>query len=380
MTTIAQLLQELIRIPSVNPESDPGVSPGGEMKLARYLADFLAPLGFELTLEEVLPGRPNLIARAPGPSDRPRVLLGPHLDTVGVTGMTIPAFEANFADGKIHGRGASDTKGPMAAMLWGLRANAEKLATLPVAFDFVAFCGEESNQPGSLHFARHHASAYAFAIVGEPTSLQAVHSSKGCLWATLEAHGKAAHASRPELGDNALLKLTRALHRIQETLPATFAGFPDPLLGPPSLNIGMIQAGTRPNIVPDHASARFDIRSTPALVAQRSVRELLNAYLDENQPEITLGEASEFPPMHTPADHPWLRALQAAVPELTLTGAPWFSDAAHLAAAGLPAICLGPGSIDQAHTKDEFIQLSELEAGGLFFTHLISSLAPAGTF
>src|SRR5690606_19499642 len=104
----------------------------------------------------------------------PRVLLGPHLDTVGVGSMTIDPFGAEIRDGKLWGRGASDTKGPMAAMLWGLKENAGILADLPVAADFVAFMGEESGQWGSKDFAKHHGHDYAFAIVGEPTSLDIV--------------------------------------------------------------------------------------------------------------------------------------------------------------------------------------------------------------
>ena len=114
--------------------------------------------------------------------------------------MTIDPFGAEIGDGRVWGRGASDTKGPMAAMLWGLKENATLLANLPVAVDFVAFMGEESGQWGSKDFAKHHAHDYAFAIVGEPTSLDIVHTTKGSLWATLRATGKAGHSSMPTVG------------------------------------------------------------------------------------------------------------------------------------------------------------------------------------
>ena len=143
------LLQDLIRTPSVNPDNAPGTDKTGEAMMAQRVQEYLTPLGFRIEQVEIQPGRPNLIARAPGTDDRPRILLGPHLDTVGVGGMTLDPFGAEIRDGKIYGRGASDTKGPMAAMLQALKNCQSLLETLPVAVDFVGFMGEESSQWGS---------------------------------------------------------------------------------------------------------------------------------------------------------------------------------------------------------------------------------------
>jgi len=338
--------------------------------MAAFLADYLDSLGLQITLEEALPGRPNLIARAPGSDNRPRILLGPHLDTVGVGGMTIDPYSGEIADGKVHGRGTSDTKGPMAAMIWGIKENAHRLADLPVAVDFVAFMGEESSQPGSRHFAEHHAHEYEFAIAGEPTSLAAVYCTKGCLWATIEARGKSTHASQPHLGENAIIKLNRELARLDEDFRNQIAQATHPVLGSSTINIGMISGGTRANIVPSHARAEIDIRTVPSFIAEKSAADQLRDYLKG----VEITQTAESPPMEMESDHPWLRKLQSAHPNLVLTGAPWFSDAAHLSAAGLPSICLGPGSIDQAHTADEFIKISDLKAGADWFDKLIASL------
>jgi acetylornithine deacetylase len=374
MKSVVELLQALVQIPSVNPEGDPGVSPGGEKKMAEFLANFLEPLGFNATLEEAQPDRPNLIARAPGPEDRPRILLGPHLDTVSIAGMTIDPFLAEIRDGKIYGRGTSDTKGPMAAMLWGLFQNQDRLAKLPVAVDFVGFMGEESSQPGSRHFALNHAANYEFAIVGEPTSLEAVYCTKGCLWAVVEAKGKSVHASQPHLGDNAILKLMDVLHVLHDLYGPFLEKISTsyhPVLGTSTLNLGKIEGGTRANIVPAHATATLDIRTVPELVKDRPASALLREHLGD----LELTHCAESPPMAMPPDHPWLERLKEIHPDLALTGAPWFSDAAHLSAAGLPSICLGPGSINQAHTADEFISIADLENGAKWFTQLIAGLA-----
>ena len=261
--TTVELLQNLIRIPSVNPDNDPGTDKVGESSIAEYLSALLVPHGFDVTLEEVLPNRPNVIARCPGPTNRPRIFLGPHTDTVGVSGMIFDPFCGDIKDGNILGRGASDTKGPMAAMLTALIENKTLLAELPIAIDFIAFMAEESSQHGSKHFAEWHAEEYIFGIAGEPTSLDIVYTTKGSLWLTVVAKGTAAHASQPERGSNAIMTLARSLDHMNRKMANTLATFTHSVLGHSSFNIGTIKGGTRPNIVPDHAEAEIDIRTTP---------------------------------------------------------------------------------------------------------------------
>lgn len=370
---VVELLQQLIRIPSVNPDDAPGTDRTHEQDIAEWLKPFLEGHGFEVTLEEVLPGRPNLIARSPGGDDRKRIMLAPHLDTVGVGGMTIDPFCGELKDGKIWGRGASDTKGPMAAMIMSLIENKEILADLPVAIDFVAFMGEESTQQGSKHFAKHHGEEYVFGIAGEPTSLDLVHVTKGATWITVEAHGKAAHSSQPQLGENAIMILARSLDMINRKLSNRLATYTHPILGHSTLNIGTIRGGSRPNIVPDYASAQIDFRTTPSLQEAGGAVKLLESFIEEMQLPIKVKSYHENPPMETAADHLYIQKILESSTESSTVGAPWFSDAAHLTAGGIPSICAGPGSIDQAHTKDEWIKISDLEAGVGFFSNFVRS-------
>ncbi len=347
----------------------------GEAELAGFLKGWLEDLGATVTLEEIKPERPNLIARFAPRDERPRILLGPHLDTVGVGSMTIDPFGGETRDGKLWGRGASDTKGPMAAMLWGLKENAEILPTLPVAVDFVAFMGEESSQWGSKDFAKHHGHDYAFAIVGEPTSLDIVHTTKGSLWATLRATGKAAHSSQPERGENAAMKLARALDVLERALSAELATYTHPVLGRSTLNVGVLRSGSRPNIVPDLADAEIDIRITPALRDAGGALDLLQRTIQRLDLPLEIVRPHENPPMEIPATHPYIHRIQEVRAASKPVGAPWFSDAAHLSAAGVPSVCMGPGSIDQAHTCDEFIEIAALGEGAAFFTDFVRSLA-----
>lgn len=374
---VVSLLQELIRIPSVNPDCSSDGS--GEAAMADFVEGFLRGIAFDVTQEEVLPTRPNVIGRCnytgPDSDTRPRIMLCPHLDTVSVAGMDMDTFGTITDDGRILGRGASDTKGPMAAMLQALKNCAEILPTLPVAVDFVGFMGEEASQHGSKHFGKQHAAEYAFALAGEPTSLEIVNITKGSLWATLHATGKAAHASQPEAGDNAILKIARALDQFEQSITKQLETYTHPSLSHSTLNIGTIAGGKQPNIVPDFASAQIDIRTTPALYEDSGALALVEKVIEEQQLPIKVLNPHENPPMEVADDNPWILRMQAANPESKTVSAPWFSDAAHLNAAGIPSICIGPGSINQAHTKDEFIRIADLEAGVDYFENFIRSLA-----
>ncbi len=379
MMNVVELLQTLIRIPSVNSDNAPGTDLVDEQGMADFLEKYLSEHGFDVVQEEVLPGRPNVIARAPysgGEGDvdeRPRFFLGPHSDTVGVAGMVFDPFCGDLVDGKILGRGASDTKGPMAAMITALLDNVKLLKELPVAIDFVAFMGEESTQQGSRHFAEHHGDEYEFAIAGEPTSLNVVNVTKGAAWLTLEASGKAAHSSQPERGENAIMILAKSLDLMNRKLSNRLATYTHPELGHSTLNIGTLHGGTRPNIVPDHAVAEIDIRTTPSLMDAGGGREITEVFIEEMKLPVKLTSSHENPPMETTEDNPYIQKILAAWPSSKCVGAPWFSDAAHLSNGGIPSVCVGPGSIDQAHTKDEFINIADLEEGVEFFSAFIRS-------
>jgi len=373
-SNVVELTQALVRIPSVNPDGDPGTDSTGEAACAAYVADFLRHCGADAVLEEVLPGRPNVLGRfhtdSPG---KPKIVFGPHTDTVGVGGMVIDPFGGEVRDGRLWGRGASDTKGPMASMLWALKEMGSELASLPVEVHFAGFMSEESSQHGSRHFAEHYPD-YSFALVGEPTSLKTVLKHKGCLWADVITHGVAAHGATPELGENAIVKMAAIINALQDDFPAILVreGGTDPLLGPSTLNLGMVQGGTRSNIVPDRCTLRLDIRETPALHQKGGALPLLRDFIRRLDPSARTEVATSAMPLDTNASNPFVQKLVAA--GASITGAPWFCDAAYLADKGIPSIAIGPGSIAQAHTKDEWISVRDLEDGVAFFKTFLRSL------
>ncbi len=373
-TDVIALTQQLVRIPSVNPDGDPGTAATGEAPCAEFVAGFLESCGAKAVLEEVLPGRPNVIGRFPTDrAGKPRVLFAPHTDTVGVGGMTIGPFGGERREGKVWGRGASDTKGPMASMLWALHSMRDEIAALPVEVHFVGFMSEESSQLGSRHFAERHRD-YALALVGEPTSLKTVHKHKGCLWADVVTSGVSVHGATPERGVNAITKMSKLIDaldvRFRELLIEV--GGVDDFLKHSTLNISMINGGTRSNIVPDRCTLRLDIRTTPQLHERVGALQLLKDFVQRSDEEAEVLIFSDAPPLNTPGENSLVQQLVACGAELT--GAPWFCDAAYLAQEGTPAIAIGPGSIAQAHTKDEWISTDDLEAGVAFFQKWLRSL------
>jgi len=367
------LLQELIRIPSVNPDCAPGQGASGEMACAIRVGELLRDCGAEVTFDEVLPGRPNVIGRFPGEKKNRGILLAPHLDTVSVQGMSIDPFGGEIRDGKIYGRGASDTKGTMAAMLWALSQMGGDLSRLSSPVTFVGLMGEEADQPGSKHFAAQYGANYEFAVVGEPTSLETVHAHKGCVWLEISAAGRACHGSTPERGENAIRKLLPVLGELLPWIEAQLPAFGDSVLGFPTVSLGMIRGGSSPNIVAADCRATLDFRETPALHEAGGSRRLVEDFLASRglSQSISLSVVGDSCPLLTDPGTDGILRLQSI--GSTLTTAPWFCDAGRLAEGGIPSVACGPGSIAQAHTKDEFLSIQDLEDGAVFYRRFLET-------
>jgi acetylornithine deacetylase/succinyl-diaminopimelate desuccinylase-like protein len=370
-----ELLQQLIRIPSVNPDGAPGQNATGEAAMARAVGSFLEHCGAAVSYEEVLPERPNVIGRFPGGAGKPGLLFAPHTDTVSVKGMTIDPFGAEIVDGRIYGRGASDTKGTMAAMLWAMFELKEQIPGLRAAVTFVGLMGEEAGQPGSKHFAEAHADEFDFAVVGAPTNLETVYAHKGCVWLELSTEGRSCHGSTPELGENAILKLTQVLASLIAELEKKLIEFTDPVLGSPTVSLGKIEGGTSPNIVPSSCRATLDFRETPQLHAAGGSRALVTSTIREMKIDdlLKVRIIGDSAPLLTDPEVDGIQRLKSIGSNLTT--APWFCDAGRLAELGLPAVACGPGQIAQAHTKDEFLAISDLDAGVDFYRRFLLTYA-----
>jgi len=412
MTGTEKLLAELIALPSVNPAFAPSdgasarqarlrQSHYGEKRVADFLASVAAKAGLEVELQKVLPGRPNLIVRLlPRNKIRQTILLAPHLDTVG-------ADESQFIprrkNGRLHGRGACDTKGSVAAMLTALceLANA-KSRPAETEIVFAGLIDEEQAQAGSRALVVEkfqgavRSSAFRrageavdcpsrlkaelqtvdLAIVGEPTRLQVVTAHKGSLWLQLETRGKAAHGAAPHLGQNAVHEMARIVDALETDYAVRLRKRKHPLLGAATVNVGTISGGAQPNIVPDRCAITIDRRTLPG-ETEAGVRREIAAFLNSKNLSSKISSTKLAPalPLETNPKLPLVRQFLRSIGQSKPAGVDYFCDAAVLAGAGIPSVVFGPGDIAQAHTADEWISLASLERGKNLLLNFLKSLS-----
>jgi acetylornithine deacetylase/succinyl-diaminopimelate desuccinylase-like protein len=389
MTRTEKLLAELIALPSVNPAFLPAHHPcAGEKHIADFLASVAARAGLDVELQKVLPGRSNVIARLrPRNQVRRTILLAPHLDTVGADGTR---FIPQRKNGQLHGRGACDTKGSVAAMLTALCELATtKSRPQETEIVFAGLIDEENAQAGSRALVGQASSLSPFfqktrdrqdacptlAIVGEPTRLQVVTAHKGSLWLQLETHGKAAHGATPQLGRNAVHEMARIVDRLETDYAQGLGKRKHPLLGAGTVNVGLIHGGVQPNIVPDRCAITIDRRTLPG-ETEAGVRQEIIAWLRAKKLSATISSTKLAPcaPLETDPKLPLVRHFLRSAGQPRPVGVDFFCDAAVLAAGGIPSVVFGPGDIAQAHTADEWISLAALERGKDLLLNFMKSL------
>ena len=363
--TVVEILQDLVTIPSVNPQGHPGTEHTGEQAMGDYVANFLHRLGADVSLQHVEIGRPNVVASFTPAKPTAHLAFAPHLDTVSVAGMTIPPFDPVIRDGKLFGRGSSDTKGPMAAALWAVQewAKIPARAHSRIRWSFLALMGEEAGNDGA-HALANKGFSSDLTLVLEPTQLGVVTAHKGALWLEIETTGVACHGSTPDRGRNAIYAMRHVLEAIESKIIPGLSRHSHAKLGNPTLNVGTISGGSKINIVPDRCRIEVDCRVVPGIDAEK-FRGDIESELRAVVPEVAVRLQRYSPPLDTDESLPWVRQLGQQAHGFTT--APWFSDASVLSGPKCPAVCIGPGSIAQAHTKDEFILLRDLEEGAEFF-------------
>jgi acetylornithine deacetylase len=276
----------------------------------------------------------------------PTVTLSTHLDTV-------PPFLPSREDEKfIHGRGACDVKGLIAAMITAARLLlAEKVRNFGLLF----VVGEERNSAGAIHAAKNPRGS-KFLINGEPTENKLALGSKGAYRITMRAKGRMAHSAYPEYGESAIIKLLNALQRLRGMEYPT-----DPVLGSCTTNIGIIRGGRAPNVIPDEAEAEILIRLVDDGAAVRK------AVAEAMRYQVEIEEVLCIPAVHLER----LPGFKTTVVSYT-TDIPAFEGAW-----GKPFL-IGPGSILVAHTKDERIPKSELLEAPEIYAKMVRQLLATG--
>jgi acetylornithine deacetylase len=357
------LARALIKIDSRNPTLAPD-SPG-EGDCARFLASVLDDWGFSVDVLETVPYRPNVIARL-GPADAPALMLNGHLDVVGVEGMMHEPFSAELRGNRIYGRGSADLKGGVAAMCAAAVNGGGTASERQVLIAAVA--DEEYESLGMREVISAGIRADA-AIITEPTRLAICPAHRGFVWIDVEFKGRAAHGSRYDIGVDAITHAGLVLAELEKLERTRELAVGHPLLGRASLHASKIRGGVGMSTYPEECSLAIERRTLPGESAQTALQEVGDACaaVRTRHPQlnarVTLSTAQL--PSDVSIDAPIVNRLRGALEgegiAVKIEGLSAWTDAALLNAAGVPAICFGPGDIALAHSAEEFVPVEEIE-------------------
>jgi acetylornithine deacetylase len=375
----ADLLSRLVSCPSVNPgRGEPAGPPFGEAAMADLLAGLLSGWGAETRKAEIAPGRFNFIARFKGADPGRSLMLEAHADTVSVAGMTIDPFVPVVRDGRLYGRGSCDCKGPMAAMLLAIRTVLDEPAPPPATVYFVATGDEEVGAGGARRLMADGFRVDA-AVVGEPTDLAVVCAHKGAYRCRIVTKGRAAHSSDPSQGVSAIARMARVVEAIDGPLARELRRTQHPVLGSPTVSVGVICGGRQVNIVPDRCEIEVDRRTLPGETAdgvERQFRDHLDV-LRAADPALEYDlEALEWlPAFEESPDGPLARRVGGACEKVLgraeFKGVPWTANVGIFRQAGIPCLLFGPGSIRQAHTADEYVELDQVARAAAVYAEIL---------
>jgi succinyl-diaminopimelate desuccinylase len=357
MSAVLDLTRELVQTETINP-------PGDESRAADLVGARVEDAGLDVRRQPLAEGRDSLVARWPGTGRRPALCLTAHLDTVplGRAAWDHEPLGAVLDDGRVYGRGTSDMKGGLAALVTA----AERVAALgrgEAGLELVLCAGEETGCEGARKLAAGGGLGEVGAVlVAEPTSNYPCLAHKGVVWIDAATRGRSAHGSMPHLGDNAVYKLARAIGRLERF---DFGGPEHELLGTPTLSVGTMAGGVNINSVPDGATAGIDVRVVPGLDGDEVIARLRELLGDE----VRLERRLDLPSVATDPGDAWVMEVFDVMEPLIgerpeARGLAYFTDASALTPAygTPPTVICGPGDADQAHQTDESCSLELLDA------------------
>ena len=383
---IIELLTEFVGVPSVNPgnqsiDENPAF---GEKAYVQHVRELMEAKGYYCSEQEVLSERTNLlISTSKILGGKPIILLQTHSDVVEAKEME-RAFCARVEQGKIWGRGSCDAKGQLCAMILATDMIRGKNDSLPFDICIALCCDEEFQHRGVDKFLDwEHRDKVKAVIVGEPTELHLAVACKGSIRFCIETTGAAAHTSMPEKGFNAIYLMAKIVQIIQDEIWVQCISKKDDRCGHASIAVSLIKGGEVVNAVPNHCVIHVDRRMIPG--------EHWEKVYDDIQ-SLILGNLSEDERKHVEFGVPYLidpsygvqlpEELESGMQEVMkrhgleqkLVGLPYGCDASKLAKWEIPVFVFGPGSINQAHTEDEYIEISQIETAVAVLKNIILSL------
>ena len=368
---VIELAREMIRIPSITGKEG--------TRQTQFLAERLSDLGLEPELRKVEEDRFNVVCEMKGEEDGPKLLFEGHHDTKPFDGMTIDPLGAEIRDGKLYGRGSTDMKSALAAMLIAMKVLREHQVPLKGTLVFGSEVGEEGGGGGIPLMQRDGSLECDMAVVGEPSELRVEVGNRGGWRNTIKVLGRATHSGVAQRGINAIEKMAKVILGLYD-LP--YLKVDDPLWGRSSMNVQRIEGGKAWGLsasVADECSVLIDSRltaRTPPEEVNRQVREML-ARLEAEDPEFRIdpdttdfaagGRAVAISP-----DERIVRIAGDAVREVTgrepvVGTCPGWTIASAIIGLGHPAIILGPGNLEQAHSADEWVAVDQVVAAARIY-------------
>ncbi|MEZ4810674.1 MAG: M20 family metallopeptidase [Allomuricauda sp.] len=364
---VIALTKELIRFNTINP-------PGNEEKIAHYVGAILVGHGFSVDYPKYAEGRLNVVATKGLSNNIPPIVLTGHLDVVplGAKKWSYDPLEPIIEQGKLYGRGSTDMKAGVAAMIIAAVESFEDQSPAG-GIKLVFTANEELGCQGakSLFNDGYEIGGARAVIVGEPTSNLPYIAHKGGLYLTAKTFGVTAHSSMPELGDNAIYKAARAITKI-ETLK--FDAEKDPTLGYPTINVGKIEGGLNLNSVPDKAEFTIDVRSTTKFKNKLALQKLKEALGDE----VKIEKMVDLNAVSTDENHQFIQQVYKIckfdpTPKDAKKAAPFLTDAS-IFTPWLnypPTVILGPGEPKMAHQTDEFCYVDKIHEATALYKRII---------
>jgi len=356
-----ELTQELVRINSENP-------PGNEGTIAKYIKDFLDDLKIPADIIEFEKNRFDIVASI---GDGKGLMFNGHMDTVPAGGnWKYNPFDARIIGEKLYGRGSSDMKGGLAAVLTAVKNLSKEKFKRKLLLTFVA--DEESLAKGSIFLIKNRREALNdvnYGIMAECTDLNARIAQKGIIKIKVKFKGKAAHGSKPELGDNAIYKAAEFIQEVRKLIEQ-LKKRRNVLLGSGTINVGTINGGTKVNVVPDFCDMEIDRRIIPGENPKIAVNQLRNI-LKKLKLKAEIEVSKSRLPMQLNKNLELIRILQS-ITKTKFIGESGYTEAElFYRDAGIPCFSFGPGMSDQAHVTDEYIPIKNLQKATNIYEQLI---------
>jgi len=380
---IVETAEHLIRLQSVNP-------PGCEAETAEYVGQLMSQMGMEVQVCQLEPDRANVIGQIEGTGGGPKLMLNGHLDVVPpgeLDQWRHPPFEPHVEGGQLFGRGSCDMKGGVSAILAGVKSIVDSKTKLKGDLLVTFVADEESLGKGVDDIVERGYSA-DMAVIGEPTRLQVITAHKGLIWVELTTFGKSAHASTVKSNDrgggvNAIYKMCKAISATENYL-LVLEKRRHKLVGNPTVSVGEISGGTKPNVVPDNCRAMIERRMLPGERSDQVIQEIRKVYDSIEMSDrnfkydlriVNIRDAAEISEREK-----IVRFCRDSVKEVTgvdpgITGFIATSDMATLVnRAKIPTVLLGPGDLAQAHAPNEFVSINELKLAARIYERLIMTV------